>query len=198
MSSLVVLTTDPALETLLRGAFAPAWTMTSGPDIPSRRADLFVVGADRVGSIARLRSAGGAIGRGAIVVVGDPAGDDAAIDDRLPHPPTRDDIVALAARWTPPATPALDRLSAAFGRAEVVGLATGLCVQLDAAVAALARGQDVDAAHRLAGLSGMLGFAHLGGRWAALSDGEAVDRRALHVATRQAVVALDRFVERAR
>lgn len=89
-------------------------------------------------------------------------------DDVIERPLDRAAIEAVILAWSPPSAAVLDRLSQAFGTAALRPLVEGLRDDLRAALAA-----DLSSrAHRLAGLSGTLGFAVLGAALEAVSRGE--------------------------
>jgi hypothetical protein len=104
--------------------------------------------------------------------------------------PAEDDALAtIAAEWDPNAriAPAL-RLAAMFGETAILGALVGLRAQLAAAWTGSA---DADGAHRLAGITGTLGFADASAAWSAQSEGEPdALPRALHQ-TRLAMLAID-------
>lgn len=118
---------------------------------------------------------------------GDPGAD-------FPFDP-KDSVATLAPlfrSWLPPDTEPLDRLLGMFGDAEFLPLVKGLQRELIAAC-------DGDrmvcvSPHRLAGLSGTLGFAVLSQRWSAVDAGEG-DVDEARQESRRAVVAITHWLD---
>ena len=134
---------------------------------------------DAQGEVARaIRALPGRAARVPMISVGQARAD--VFDDAMADATM---AAMVAAHWMPVAFPVLDRLADTFGMDQIVRLATGLRALLLAAP----DGDDAIAAHRIAGMAGMLGFAALGSAWA---DGTTTRR----CETRRAVVALDRFL----
>ncbi len=75
----------------------------------------------------------------------------------------------LADLWRLPRSDQLDRMGQTFGRASITPLLEGLRVELRKAVADLAERGFSDA-HKLTGLSGMLGFTDVSQAWHALDQ----------------------------
>lgn len=100
---------------------------------------------------------------------------------------------AALRRWTPrDEAPALARLGASFGVDAIGQLLDGLHAQLSALLAMTTLDDALrGTAHRIAGLSGTLGFATLSAAWRAVSerddaawdDARVASRRALHAIT---------------
>ena len=147
-----------------------------------------------------IRRHKGAIGRVPIVAWGagpiDPADPQATdFDGMLAKPCSAEQLAAAADAWRPEMPPpALVRLKAAFGETETEALLDRFRLLLIDALEALASDAARDLAHRVAGMAGMLGYATLGKKWLALSEGESIDRMDLRQATRRAVAGIDRML----
>lgn len=90
-------------------------------------------------------------------------------DDMIRWPFDRGAVDSVIAAWSPPSIAPLDRLARAFGMEAFRPLVEGLRGELSVALA----GSELSlSAHRLAGLSGTLGFAALSTSLEAVSRGE--------------------------
>lgn len=103
-----------------------------------------------------------------------------------------DEQRAAATRRHPLTLPAATaRLQSAFGETTIRPLLAQLADLLDEALAA---DDDVDLAHRIAGISGSLGFASLSEAWLAASNAETgADERA-HLEAQRALAAIRRHL----
>ncbi|BBD96768.1 hypothetical protein SAMIE_1002690 [Sphingobium amiense] len=101
-------------------------------------------------------------------------------------------LALLFESWLPPDTEPLDRLLAMFGEAEFLPLVKGLQREL----AAACDGDHLGciSPHRLAGLSGTLGFAVLSRSWSAVDAGEG-DFAVARQESRKAAVAITRWLD---
>lgn len=104
-----------------------------------------------------------------------------------------DALDSLFASWLPPGDDQLERMAAAFGRDAMIPLVEGLRQELRAALIALAAAGSCDA-HKLAGLTGTIGFLDASQAWRKLD--EAGDGTDVRRTTRTALVAIDRWLER--
>ena len=140
----------------------------------------------RVAAIRACRSPLSAV---PIAVVGEPvgAGD---VDDHLDLRWSVADAVALLERWRPESLATLTRMEAVLGDAAVADLLHRLRAQLERALAT--DRPDDRIAHRLGGISGMLGFTALGEAWLDVEAGGAGAERAARRATRRALAAIAR------
>lgn len=160
--------------------------------------DLCMPGLGGIETVARLRARGGAWGTVPVVAftttrLADPAPLLArGFDDYCAKPCPPDELVAAAARWRPGEAATIARLEDRFGTAELRPVVIGFRALLAEALDRLASDGAATMAHRVAGLAGTLGFAALGRRWLALSEGEPVDAAALRRETRRAIAELDR------
>lgn len=102
------------------------------------------------------------------------------------------DLVPLLRSWMPPDIEPLDRLLSLFGPGEFLPLVKGLHREL----IAVADGDSPGAAnaHRLAGLSGTLGFSALSESWRAMDDGRD-DGERIRRESRKAVVAITHWLD---
>jgi CheY-like chemotaxis protein len=116
----------------------------------------------------------------------------AGMDGHLAKPFTPTQLIAAVKPWWPDgAGAAIDRLAAVFGPAEIDGLLGRLADQLADALRLTIADPDLrGTAHRLAGLSGTLGFAALSHEWLAVSEGDDSALDAARVATRKALAGL--------
>ncbi len=103
-----------------------------------------------------------------------------------------DALTPLFESWLPPGAAPLGRLLALFGRAEFLPLVKGLQRELVAACDGNHLG--CASAHRLAGLSGTLGFDALSKSWSALDAGDG-DFVAARRESRKAVVAITHWLD---
>ncbi|MDO7841312.1 response regulator [Sphingomonas immobilis] len=115
------------------------------------------------------------------------------LDGRLPKPSSPDDFTEAAAGWRIDGqVDVARRLVAVFGEDEMTQLVTRFRAQLAEALAGLAGGADDLHAHRIAGVSGTLGFAAVSEAWLRLSEGDASATDAARRSARLAVAAIDR------
>lgn len=116
-------------------------------------------------------------------------GDEGGTADITLSPGDRvEQMAAVFRRWLPPPLDAVERMEQAFGRAGLLPIVAGLRAELEAA---LRSGAQPDA-HRLAGLSGTLGFAAASTAWRAAEEGATDAAEALH-ASRLALLAIGRW-----
>jgi CheY-like chemotaxis protein len=117
-------------------------------------------------------------------------------DDNLPKPCTAPELLAMVDRWRPDGVAAsLSRLEEAFGTEVIRDMAARYRILLGEALVALDaadRSGATGIAHRVAGISGTLGFPELGRLWLALSEGDMAAVPALRRETRRTLAALDR------
>lgn len=103
-----------------------------------------------------------------------------------------EDLVPLFRSWMPPDIEPVNRLLSVFGAGEFLPLIEGLHRELVAAT----DGDRLGAAnaHRLAGLSGMLGLSALGQSWRDMDAGQGDGERAWRE-SRKAVVAITHWLD---
>lgn len=151
-------------------------------------------GEQMCGAVAAIRSSGLAAGQVPIAVLGgekDWDADGPALPDLyIPEKPVGDVSEALTP-WLPTALPdAFVRLETAFGVDTVRGMARRLCQVLADALDALDTPAAADAAHKVAGVAGTLGFAELGSQWLALSHDTSAEPPTLRRDTRTTIAAI--------
>jgi CheY-like chemotaxis protein len=114
------------------------------------------------------------------------------LDGRLPKPSSPDAFTEAAARWRLDGQVTVaKRLVAVFGEEEMTQLVTRFRQQLAEALEGLDAGAEVPA-HRIAGVSGTLGFAEVSEAWLRLSEGDTTAADAARRSARLAVAAIDR------
>lgn len=159
-------------------------------------------GAEAASVIAAIRTSGLAAAAVPIAVLGGTLrsttlGDTRASDpsDVLPDlhiaDDAADDIPAMLAGWLPASLPdAFHRVEATFGADTVRGMALRLCTVLGEALDALGTPTAADAAHKVAGVAGTLGFGDLGQQWLAVSHDPAAEPTTLRRQTRTTIAAI--------
>jgi CheY-like chemotaxis protein len=115
----------------------------------------------------------------------------AGMDGHIGKPFTPDALLAAVAPWRPDGMQGLARLSAIFGTEEMAALLRGFALQLAEAIDA----EDDPAerrsrAHKLAGVSGTLGFADLSAAMLRVSEGDESGWDAARLEARKALAAL--------
>lgn len=101
-----------------------------------------------------------------------------------------DQLAKILGLWLPPATEVLDRMETVFGRAGLTPIVEGLRSELRAALTDEARDT-----HRLAGLSGTLGFERASASWRAVDQGTGDLADAIRD-SRTALLAIGRWLAR--
>jgi len=122
----------------------------------------------------------------------------AGMDGHIAKPFTPGQLLAATDPWRPDGAPSpAAPLAAIFGAAEIARLLERFRAQL---ADALATGDAPDIrkalAHRIAGISGTLGFAEVSRLWLAVSEGEDSAWEEARIAARRAIRQIDRDAER--
>jgi CheY-like chemotaxis protein len=117
-------------------------------------------------------------------------------DDILVTPCSPAALVEVAERWRPKDMPlASQRLETVFGHAEIAQMILGLRDLLSTALAERGGADAAGAAHRVAGIAGILGFSELGRDWQSLSEGAAdATETTVRRNTRIAIATIDRHL----
>lgn len=150
-------------------------------------------GADAAGIVTAIRTSGLTAAAVPIALLGDTQ----AADSSDTQPDLRiadgaaDDIPALLAPWQPQPLPdAFHRIEVAFGAETVRDMALRLCAVLAEALDALGTPIAADAAHKVAGVAGTLGFGDLGQHWLAVSHDPTAEPMTLRRQTRTTIAAI--------
>jgi CheY-like chemotaxis protein len=108
-----------------------------------------------------------------VACAGAPADRGGLFDAVLPDHLDPAAMTAAIMLWSPVGLlDGITRLAAVFGASEIDALTVRFRTQLTQGVVALDTTPDRGAAHRIAGIAGTLGFASLGQRWLAVSEGD--------------------------
>jgi CheY-like chemotaxis protein len=118
----------------------------------------------------------------------------AGMDGHIAKPFTPETLLAAVTPWRPdeaPSSPAAP-LAAIFGKAEVASLLARFREQLIEALAAEEEPEEQRArAHKIAGISGTLGFKDVSRHWLAVSEGDESARDEARTAARRALRTID-------
>jgi CheY-like chemotaxis protein len=117
----------------------------------------------------------------------------AGMDGHISKPFTPEDLLAATDPWRPDGTPSpAASLAAIFGAAEIARLLDRFRTQLAEALAAEESPAGRKArAHKIAGISGTLGFAEVSRLWLAVSEGDASAWEDARIAARRAIRQID-------
>jgi hypothetical protein len=200
----MTIVSSPLLVVGFTTELAPAgdWRVVHAPDAEAALDELasgvgliLIRSGDNMRSaVAAIRTSGLAAGHVPIAVWGDAKawdpGGPALPDLYIPEEPAGGFSAALTP-WLPRALPeAYDRLETAFGVDTVRNMARRLCQVLADALDALNTPAAADAAHKVAGVAGTLGFAELGSQWLALSHDSSAEPPTLRRDTRTTIAAI--------
>lgn len=122
----------------------------------------------------------------------------AGMDGHIAKPFTPAELLAATDPWRPDGAPSpAASLVAIFGAAEIARLLERFRAQLAEALAAGdAAGDRRARAHKIAGISGTLGFAEVSRLWLAVSEGDESAWEEARIAARRAIRQIDRDAER--
>lgn len=98
-------------------------------------------------------------------------------------------LAAIFSQWLPPGTASLARMATMFGRDGLLPVVEGLRAELEMAI----EGAEGHSAHRIAGLTGTLGFTVASESWQAVDLGTGGLAAALRD-SRTALIAIDRWL----
>jgi HPt (histidine-containing phosphotransfer) domain-containing protein len=114
------------------------------------------------------------------------------VDEVVVRPVDEAAACAILERWRPDPTDLLDRIEATLGAQAVGDMLRRLSGQLETAFDDASPAAVVLRAHRLAGISGMLGFTALGDAWLGVERGAPDAVREARIQTRRALAAIAR------
>ena len=117
----------------------------------------------------------------------------AGMDGHIAKPFTPEGLLAATGPWRPDGAPSpAASLVAIFGAAEIAKLLDRFRIQLTEALAVEEGEAESRArAHKIAGISGTLGFGDVSRLWLAVSEGDESAREAARIAARRAIRQID-------